>query len=295
MEIGPFSEASIGNIQVFEPQHGLVDHVVTPVIGLGWMIAEDVLDRYLVRFIERKTQNRYVRAVVRGGANPSRSLANVFGGQWPWARPRDQNGDVSLAQSSMPSRKTQESDRRSGVAPFEFAANAYAFAASSGMCGGGGASAAFRIHPEWQLALDVSGCKITGLEKNLSGDYLVYMAGPRLTPPASGRVVPYAQVLFGGDKVTQELLLPAKKASLEQLAKSTGSLSPSHDQYMVPLKVNGLAIAAGIGLDLQFNRALALRLFDLEYTHSWIRELNGFGAPNGLQVKMGLVLHMGNW
>jgi hypothetical protein len=87
MEIGPFSEASIGNIQVFEPQHGLVDHVVTPVIGLGWMIAEDVLDRYLVRFIERKTQNRYVRAVVRGGANPSRSLANVFGGQWPWARP----------------------------------------------------------------------------------------------------------------------------------------------------------------------------------------------------------------
>ncbi|MGH7867393.1 MAG: hypothetical protein ACREP9_07080, partial [Candidatus Dormibacteraceae bacterium] len=90
MEIGPISEASIGNIQATYPQYGLVDHVITPAIGLGWMIAEDALDQYLVRFVERKTENRYVRALVRGGANPSRSLANVLGGQWPWARPRDQ-------------------------------------------------------------------------------------------------------------------------------------------------------------------------------------------------------------
>ena len=102
MEIGPISEASIGNIQASWPQYGLVDHVVTPAIGLGWMIAEDALDQYLVRFVERKTQNRVVRALVRGGANPSRSFANVLGGEWPWARPRDEVDDVSpLSQTSL--------------------------------------------------------------------------------------------------------------------------------------------------------------------------------------------------
>ncbi len=78
MEIGPISEASIGNIQASFPQYGFVDHVVTPAIGLGWMIAEDVLDQYLVRFVERRTSNRVVRALVRGGANPSRSSPPTF-------------------------------------------------------------------------------------------------------------------------------------------------------------------------------------------------------------------------
>src|SRR5437868_6486759 len=91
MEIGLISEASVGNIQASEPQYGLVDHVVTPSIGLGWMIAEDAMDQYVVRFVERKTQNRLVRSLVRSGANPSRSLANVLAGQWPWARSRDED------------------------------------------------------------------------------------------------------------------------------------------------------------------------------------------------------------
>ncbi len=126
MEIGPISEATIGNVQAYYPQQGFVDHVVTPAIGLGWMIAEDALDRYLVRYVERKTQNRLVRVLVRGGANPSRSLANVVSGQWPWARPRDHADLLATALPKPEPRKTSEPERRRGVAPFEFAANAYA-------------------------------------------------------------------------------------------------------------------------------------------------------------------------
>jgi hypothetical protein len=48
-------------------------------------------------------------------------------------------------------------------------------------------------------------------------------------------------------------------------------------------------------MDLHLNRALAVRLVNLEYTRSWARELNGFKAPNGLQIKAGIVLHMGTW
>src|SRR6266404_3028841 len=40
-EIGPLSEASIGHAQRDFPQQGLVDHVVTPIVGLGWMLTED--------------------------------------------------------------------------------------------------------------------------------------------------------------------------------------------------------------------------------------------------------------
>jgi hypothetical protein len=295
MEIGPISEASIGNIQASSPQYGFVDHVVTPAIGLGWMIAEDALDQYLVRFVERKTKNRVVRALVRGGANPGRSFANVLGGEWPWARPRDQVDYVSPVRPDKTIRAVQEPERRPGVAPFELATNAYAFPASVGICGGGGTSVAFRIHPEWQIVLDVSGCNINGLKKNLSGDSLTYMAGPRWTPPLSGRVVPYAQMLFGGNKVSQELMFPAQKASLQQLAQNAGLPAPNHDQYTQQFEVDGLAMAAGIGFDFKFNRALAFRIVELDYTHSWMKELNGFAAPNGPQVKMGLVLHMGNW
>jgi hypothetical protein len=285
MEIGPISEASIGNIQSLWPQEGLVDHVVTPAIGLGWMIAEDALDRYLVRFVERKTQNRTVRALVRGGANPSRSFANVISGKWPWFRERDHGGDVAVLKR--PSRHEPYSvERAPGVAPFEFAANAYGFAAPSGICAGGGATAAFRVSSEWQMVLDVNGCKMTRLEQNLTGDSLTYMTGPRWTPPVTGELVPYFQVLFGGNKLTQELVLPNQ----EGRTLPDGRSSQRHQ-----FERDGFAMAAGMGLDLNFNRALAFRLIGVEYTRSWTSDLNGYAAAHGFQLKTGLVLHMGTW
>ncbi len=295
MEIGPISEATIGNVQATFPQQGFVDHVVTPAIGLGWMVAEDALDRYLVRFVERRTQNRLVRILVRGGANPSRSLANVVSGQWPWARPRD-HADVLAAVLPKPaSRKTYEPERSRGVAPFEFAANAYALADPSGTCAGGGATAALRMSSQWQMVLDVNGCKMTGLEKNLSGDSLSYMAGPRWTPPVTGQLVPYFQFLLGGNKLTQELMFPQQESYLTELAKISGSDLPEHSQYTKEFEHDGFAMAAGMGLDFNFNRALAFRLLGVDYTRSWANDLNGFAAPRGFQFKTGLVLHMGNW
>lgn len=294
IEIGPFSEASIGNVQASFPQQGFADHVVTPAVGLGWMIAEDALDRYLVRYVERRTQNRLVRILVRGGANPSRSLANVVSGRWPWARPRDHAELFAAAPPKQP-RKIYELERPRGVAPFEFAANAYALTDPSGTCAGGGATTALRMTSQWQMVLDVNGCKMTGLAKNFSGDSLSYMAGPRWTPPLTGPLVPYVQVLFGGNKLTQERMFPQQEAYLTGLSRITGSAPPDHNQYTQQFESDAFAIAAGIGLDYNFNRALAFRLVGVDYTRSWASDLNGFTAPQGLQFKTGLVLHMGNW
>jgi len=292
LEIGPLiSEAAIGNIQAFYPQQGFADHVVTPAIGLGWMIAEDALDQYLVLRVERKTHNRVLRAVVRSAANPSRSFANVFGGRWPWNRPRD-DGQMMVAR---PKSSGQELERKPGVAPFEFAANASGFAGPSGSCAGGGGTAAFRIGPEWQIAVDVNGCKINALDTTITGDSLTYMAGLRWTPPISGRLVPYVQVLAGGNKVTEELVFPQRENYLSALAKSTGAAPPDHSQYTQQFESNGFAMVAGGGLDLHFNRALGFRLIGLEYMHSSASSLPGFASPNGVQAKAAVVLRMGNW
>ena len=113
-------------------------------------------------------------------------------------------------------RKNFEPERRRGVAPFEFAANAYALGDPSGTCAGGGATAALRVSSQWQMVVDVNGCKMTGLQKNLSGDSLSYMAGPRWTPPVTGQLVPYFQVLFGGNKLTQELVFPQQESYLDR-------------------------------------------------------------------------------
>lgn len=85
-EIGPFSEASIGNVGMQPGTAGWVDHVVTPVGGLGFMVAEDALDRHLITRIESWTDSRVLRAISRVALNPSRAMSNIAQGRAPWFR-----------------------------------------------------------------------------------------------------------------------------------------------------------------------------------------------------------------
>lgn len=64
-EIGLLSEASIGHIPVPIPAAGIRHHVVTPAIGLAWMLDEDALDRYLIRPVEDRTGNKWARLAHR--------------------------------------------------------------------------------------------------------------------------------------------------------------------------------------------------------------------------------------
>jgi len=86
-EIGPLSEASIGNVGMRPETTGWVDHVVTPVGALGLMVAEDALDRYFVEWAEARIRNRVLRASMRTLLNPARALSNGATGRAPWHRP----------------------------------------------------------------------------------------------------------------------------------------------------------------------------------------------------------------
>ena len=94
-EFGPLSEASIGNVGMQPENTGWVDHVVTPVGAFGLIVAEDALDRFLVKWIEARTSNRVARASLRLIFNPARTLSNAASGHLPWYR-----RDRSLSWSS---------------------------------------------------------------------------------------------------------------------------------------------------------------------------------------------------
>jgi hypothetical protein len=84
-ELGPFSEASIGNVGLKAGTMAWVDLVVTPVVGTGMIIAEDVIDRYLVAKVEGRVGGVSAR-ILRSILSPNRSIANLLRFQVPWKR-----------------------------------------------------------------------------------------------------------------------------------------------------------------------------------------------------------------
>jgi hypothetical protein len=92
-ELGPVSEASLGNLGKNRFGAGAVDLVMTPLGGFGVILAEDFLDKHVVRAIERRTAQPILRILVRGFLNPNRSFANMMRGKLPWYR--DSRGGVT--------------------------------------------------------------------------------------------------------------------------------------------------------------------------------------------------------
>ncbi len=92
-EIGPLSEASVGNIGLKpfkNSKHPMawVDLVITPTLGTTWLVGEDILDRFVIYKFENKISNRMLRVLIRSFLNPSRSMANMLRFETPWYRDR---------------------------------------------------------------------------------------------------------------------------------------------------------------------------------------------------------------
>lgn len=95
-EVGPFSEASIGNVGLNPATVGWVDHVVTPTGGFLLMVGEDAIDRFLIAKLEKKVGSRLLRGALRMFLNPSRASANVAALRAPWHRDDRPMRDVAL-------------------------------------------------------------------------------------------------------------------------------------------------------------------------------------------------------
>jgi hypothetical protein len=309
-EIGPYSEASIGNTQAWFPQQGFVDHVITPTVGLGWMITEDALDRYLIERLEARTSNTWIKMFLRAGLNPSRSMANAMRLEVPWHRDtrpgifHDHPPVMALRtdNESVPDDADDPpplSDLVSAPVPrFELQPSYSYFRLGLGKsgatsCHGGGASATYNFTGWLGLTADVSGCKMSLPERNLSGDITTYMLGPRFAFRAANRWIPFVQFLAGGTKLAFEREYPDRKPDIKP--PYPGEPNPLHSLYTSQFQTNAFAIQTGVGLDYLFNRVVALHAIDLEDVHTWARTIDGTHYPNNLRLSTGVTLRFGGW
>jgi hypothetical protein len=85
-EIGPISEATIGHVGKRPGTAGAVDLVMTPTGGLGFIIAEDAVDKYIITKLEQRAKSNMARILIRSCLNPNRTFANVLRLRVPWYR-----------------------------------------------------------------------------------------------------------------------------------------------------------------------------------------------------------------
>jgi len=292
-EIGPLSEASIGHIQSKFPQQGFVDHVITPTVGMGWLIAEDAIDHYVIRRIEASTTNKWIHIAARGFLNPARTFANCMEWEHPWNR---EIRYLPAGHSTFENRRKRPDTRETGVPVFEFAVNAIGMPLGTNegvRCAGGGASGTFNLNSTVAIEGDVSGCKMLGLTGNVSGDSMLFAAGPKFTYRGSGRLTPWMHVLLGAEKESQEVLLPEVRQAV--LADPPAGMTPHqvHDLYTRTSNTTGFAVEIGGGVDWAVNRNLALRMGDVDYVQAFLRADQAPRTPD-LRVTMGVVLRVGD-
>lgn len=293
-EIGPFSEATIGQVQKYYPAHGFVDHVVTPVIGTMWMVGEDVVDRYVITPLEKRISNRAALIMLRTALNPTRTFGNAMSLRLPWSRDTrpglftgklkpfldaQDRGLITKPLTKVTADKTGEFGNATVEIAMHYRPVFYSYNGRRIACQGGGGEAAVRFKPSMQMLLDVSGCNLTGLDTGWTGDTLTYLTGPRWTPRAGNRWSPYLQTLIGGMQVTKE-------------TDREGSFNNS---TVTQLQNNRVAMSVGGGMDLRVHPALAVRLARMEYKHVWGLGEGPLSYSNGFSYSFGLVVRAGTW
>ena len=90
-ELGPvLSECAIGNVGLTPGQQTWHDIVVTPLLGTGFSIAEDLLRYHIIEKVDRKN---HAWGITLGLLlNPTRSVANLFAMKAPWSGPDGMKG-----------------------------------------------------------------------------------------------------------------------------------------------------------------------------------------------------------
>jgi len=320
-KIGPISEASIGNVML-HASPGFITLVDTPTLGAVTMIAEDLTDRYVIMRLENRTDNRMVIILTRCFFNPGRSFANLMAFRVPWTR----DTRLGLYGQSWEIRKQLLAEYKEGIGPkpFEFVKRSsadygiefthtypkeapielaafpvYENFLGGGSCIGGGGSGAVRLSATWQLVAEVDGCLVMHMPNyQQSGDSLFYGGGPRWTPRASKHFSPYAEVLFGGRKVTHEIdNLELRSQLLKEWNDGNGTLAhyPKRSDWSFETSSNGPSLQAGGGVDVVMTRPFAWRLISVKYTHTWMPDVDMIHPQDSIKVTTEAVLRIGTW
>lgn len=132
-------------------------------------------------------------------------------------------------------------------------------------CQGGSGTFGAYLKSNLGIIGEFGGCKVTGLPSGSSAHEVDYLFGPRFNFREHGRVTPFVQALFGGERFS---------------AGVTGVGSGS---------TNAFAMAAGGGADIVLTRHVSFRAvqFDYLYTHFGGASQNNFRLQSGIVWRIG--------
>jgi chitodextrinase len=152
-------------------------------------------------------------------------------------------------------------------------------------CVGGGGTIAYNVSSVVGIAADLGGCKYVGqtipaLAAKISGNDFTYMFGPRFTYRNKSRVQPFAEINFGGNRLS--------------LSCNSGTACSG-----VSYSKNAFALTAGGGFDVVVNRKFAIRLIQAEYLYTRFGNncnlalCSNNNNQNSFRLKSGIVFRWG--
>ena len=273
-------------------------------MGFGWMVAEDAVDRYVIRRIEWHVRNPIIRRLARSTLNPTRSYANLLAFKWPWYRyDRPRPIDEMPPESAFAERSASEEKFRTTAWPekraFELMAapmGEHFMGHASTTCIGTTGEGAVKLSSAFDVAFEMDGCGLSNLGKNMSGDTLSYTAGPRWRLQTSTKWVPFLEVLAGGVKITHVTYYPEKEETLREQAKLDGKLPPDWADYHSEVDTNGVTLIGQAGVNYRISNLVSWRVGSIGYQHSWtLDHLDGFNYDQGFRFSTGVAITMGPW
>lgn len=135
---------------------------------------------------------------------------------------------------------------------------------------GGSGSFTYNFTDHFSAVAEFGAYSFSGLPGGVSSTMYTYLFGPRVSLRKSSRVIPFAQALLGGGRLT---------------ASSSG----------VNAGENGFAMALGGGVDVSVGSHFAIRLVQADYLLTRFASVSGASATqNNLRVSVGIVFHFGN-
>jgi len=158
-------------------------------------------------------------------------------------------------------------------------------------CAGGGGTLAYNVTSLIGIAADLGGCKYFGqtipapISSNINGTGFTFLFGPRLTFRSKSPFQPFAELNFGGMRISLSCKNNPSDCTDEF---GTGSRSKS-----------AFAMTVGGGFDIKINKKLSLRPVQAEYLYTRfgndcnLQVCTFNNNQNSFRLKSGLVINWG--
>jgi opacity protein-like surface antigen len=194
---------------------------------------------------------------------------------------------------------------------FSYQHNSPVFGGSQGFnCAGGGGTIAYNVTSLVGVAMDLSGCKVFGLNNTygvgskVGGNEFTYVFGPRLTfRHVNPHFQPFFELNFGGERVSIKCnngnagnACGAYPAGVVLPVLPSGqTINPTSTSF----SKNAFAMTVGGGFDIPINKKFAIRLVQAEYLYTrfgnncavvYCTENNN---QNSFRLKSGIVMSFG--